>query len=72
MDPFVFETDVDSGAHVAETERVLFKNSPIHGTGGFAKTAIRQGARLLEYLGERISKGESLRRCEQNNASSSR
>ena len=68
MDPFVFETGVEGGALVAETERVLFKGSPIHGTGGFAKAAIREGTRILEYLGERISKGESLRRCEQNNA----
>ena len=52
----------------ADTEWVLFKCSPIHGTGGFAKTAIRKGTRILEYLGEKITKGESLRRCEQNNA----
>jgi SET domain-containing protein len=56
----------EQGTH--ETALVLFKCSPIHGTGGFAKTAIRNGTRILEYLGERISKGESLRRCEQNNA----
>ena len=52
----------------AEAELLLFKTSPIHGTGGFATTAIRKGTRILEYLGERISKSESLRRCEQNNA----
>ena len=52
----------------AYTEWVLFKCSPIHGTGGFAKAAIRKGTRILEYLGEKISKAESLRRCEQNNA----
>jgi hypothetical protein len=68
MDPFVFETGVEGGADVGETEMVLFKGSPIHGTGGFAKAAIGKGARILEYLGERISKGESLRRCEQSNA----
>ncbi len=51
-----------------ETELVVFKASPIHGTGGFAKQAIRAGTPILEYLGERISKGESLRRCVQNNA----
>jgi SET domain-containing protein len=67
MDPFVCETGVEGGGYVAETESVLFKRSPIHGTGGFAKTAIRKGARIVEYRGERISKGESLRRCEQNN-----
>src|ERR1039458_8070273 len=52
----------------AEAELLLFKTSPIHGTGGFAKTAICKGTRILEYLGEKITKGESLRRCEQNNA----
>ena len=43
------------------------RTSPIHGLGGFAKTAICRGTRILEYVGERISKSESLRRCEQNN-----
>ena len=52
----------------ADPERVVFKDSLIHGTGGFAKTPICKGTRILEYLGERISKSESLRRCEQNNA----
>ena len=46
----------------------MFRGSAIHGTGGFAKTAIRKGAQIIEYVGERISKAESLRRCEQNNA----
>jgi SET domain-containing protein len=46
---------------------LLFKRSPIHGTGAFAKAAIPTGTRILEYVGERISKAESLRRCEGNN-----
>ena len=50
-----------------ETELVVFKDSPIHGMGGFAKAAIAEGRRIFEYVGERISKSESLRRCEQNN-----
>ena len=48
---------------------LVFKESPIHGLGGFAKTAIGQGERVIEYVGERISKAESLRRCEVNNES---
>jgi len=52
----------------SETHLVAFKDSPIHGLGGFAKTAISRGTRILEYLGKRITKSESLRRCEQNNA----
>lgn len=43
--------------------------SPIHGIGGFARAAVRKGTRILEYTGERISKEESLRRCERNNQS---
>jgi uncharacterized protein len=52
---------------VAETELVLFKSSAIHGIGGFAKTRISAGTRILEYVGEKITKQESLRRCEADN-----
>ena len=51
----------------AETGLIVFRNSPIHGRGGFATEKIRQGSRVIEYVGERIGKDESLRRCEQNN-----
>ena len=64
MNRDVLEMSLAESAQVAETGLVLFKDSPIHGTGGFAKTAIGKGTRIVEYLGERISKGESLRRCE--------
>ena len=47
-----------------ETKSVRIDRSPIHGLGGFAKTAIPKGARVIEYLGIKISKQESLRRCE--------
>ena len=50
-----------------ETKRLVFKDSPIHGLGGFAKTDIPSGSRVIEYIGERIDKQESLRRCEANN-----
>jgi len=50
-----------------KTELVVFQTSPIHGLGGFAKTSIPQGARIVEYVGERISKSESIKRCERNN-----
>ena len=53
--------------HVLETDLLVLKDSPIHGLGGFAKAAIPQGTRVVEYVGERISKRESLRRCEQSN-----
>jgi uncharacterized protein len=48
---------------VAETDLILFGKSPIHGTGGFAKAEIPRGARVIEYVGERIDKAESTRRC---------
>lgn len=35
--------------------RVAVRNSPIHGRGVFAVTAIAKGARILEYTGERMS-----------------
>jgi Proteins containing SET domain len=50
-----------------ETNWLIFKESPIHGLGGFAKRDILAGTRVIEYLGEKIDKQESLRRCEANN-----
>ena len=52
---------------IAETKWLAFNESPIHGLGGFAKSDIPVGSRVIEYLGEKISKQESLQRCEQNN-----
>lgn len=48
-------------------ELIVFRASHIHGSGGFAATTIAEGTPLIEYLGERISKAESQRRCEANN-----
>ena len=39
----------------AKKTRVAVRNSPIHGRGVFAVTAITKGARILEYTGERMS-----------------
>ena len=52
---------------IAETDLIVFKYSAIHRYGGFARQNIARSTRLIEYLGERISKAESLRRCEANN-----
>jgi SET domain-containing protein len=46
---------------------IVLKASPIHGLGGFATEEIAPGTRIIEYVGEKIGKAESLRRCEQNN-----
>ena len=51
----------------AETGWLDFKASPIHGTGGFARVDIPAGTRIIEYVGRKISKTESLRLCELSN-----
>lgn len=43
------------------------RQSAIHGTGGYARRDISAGTRIVEYVGERIPKEESNRRCEANN-----
>lgn len=48
-------------------DSVEVHDSVIHGRGVFARRAIPEGTPLLEYIGEKISKSESLRRCEANN-----
>ena len=50
-----------------DTGLVEFRSSAIDRRGGFARTGIPAGTRVIEYVGERISKAESLRRCEANN-----
>src|SRR2546423_1621872 len=44
-----------------------FRPSPIHGFGAFAAAPIRAGRLMLEYVGEKITKTESARRCEAGN-----
>jgi hypothetical protein len=46
---------------------IEFGSSSIHGTGGYARVDIRVDARIVEYLGRRITKEESLRQCELEN-----
>ena len=46
---------------------VEFQPSLIHGLGGFARSGIKAGVRILEYTGERITKSESIERCSRNN-----
>lgn len=43
------------------------RRSPIHGKGLFALRAFTARARILEYVGNKISKRESLRLCERGN-----
>ena len=48
-------------------DRLRIGPSTIHGEGVFAKTQICAGERVIEYLGEKITKEESARRCEREN-----
>ncbi|MBX3200690.1 MAG: SET domain-containing protein-lysine N-methyltransferase [Labilithrix sp.] len=45
-----------------KTPAYRLRRSPVHGTGMFATRAIRKGAAIIEYLGERISHDEADRR----------
>ncbi len=49
------------------SELISFRESPIHGLGGFANQPLAAGTRVIEYGGQKIGKAESLRRCEENN-----
>ena len=50
-----------------ENEFICFRTSPIHGTGGFARTDIPAGTQLIEYVGEKIDKCQANERCCRNN-----
>lgn len=55
-------------AAMSQTDEMIVTGpSSIHGTGMFATRACCAGERVIEYLGERINKEESLRRCENGN-----
>ncbi|MCK5580970.1 MAG: SET domain-containing protein-lysine N-methyltransferase [Candidatus Omnitrophica bacterium] len=43
---------------------VVVRDSRIHSTGVFAKKFIPEGTRIIEYVGERITKAESDRRAD--------
>ncbi len=45
-----------------QNKYIVKKRSGIHGWGIFAKTDIPQGVRIIEYVGEKITKAESDRR----------
>ena len=51
-----------------KNEQVIeFKDSGIHGMGGFAQRRIRKGTAIIEYVGEKISKEEAMARIEADN-----
>ena len=48
-------------------DRVLLRQSAIHGTGLFAARALGPGTTLIEYVGRKIDKQESQHQCQLNN-----
>ena len=62
------QPEAESSRVIAATDLLVFKQSEIHGTGAFAIRPIPAGSSVIEYVGERISKQESQRRCELDNA----
>ena len=47
---------------MAQNRYIYKKKSTVHGTGIFAKIKISKGTRIIEYVGERITKTEAERR----------
>jgi SET domain-containing protein len=52
---------------VSEIQLIEVRESAIHGRGVFALCDIHAGTLVTEYVGEVITKAESLLRCEENN-----
>lgn len=48
-------------------EMIEFRDSGIHGMGGFARCKIKKGAPLIEYVGEKITKAEAGERIAADN-----
>jgi uncharacterized protein len=52
---------------VIATDHLVFKPSPIHGLGGFARADLPQGLLVIEYVGKRLSREETIEGCRQGN-----
>jgi SET domain-containing protein len=48
-------------------ETIAFRDSGIHGMGGFALRKIKKGTPLIEYVGEKIDKAEAAKRIAADN-----
>jgi SET domain-containing protein len=48
-------------------QRICFKRSPIHGFGAFATADLPEKTHVIEYVGVRIRKSESIHQCRLNN-----
>ena len=54
--------------HQYDHPLVDIKQSPIHGTGGFARVNLRRGKRIIEYVGPRLSKAVGQAELDKGNA----
>jgi SET domain-containing protein len=52
---------------VPVSQLVVVAPSPIHGMGAFATNHIPAHTRVIEYIGDKIDKSESIRRCAAGN-----
>lgn len=59
--------EAPDATEAGRNEWLVFRGSTIHGTGAFARVRIPPGTEVIEYVGERITKAESLLRCEADN-----
>jgi SET domain-containing protein len=50
-----------------DREWIEIRSSGIHGQGAFARCSIPAESRIIEYVGERVDKAESARRCDNSN-----
>lgn len=50
-----------------DNENLVIHPSPIQGMGGFARRPLARGMHVIEYVGRKIPKAESLIECERNN-----
>ena len=41
------------------------KNSKVHGNGLFARTDIKKGTQIIEYIGDKVTKKEGDKRADQ-------
>jgi len=57
----------DGISRVQTKELIEFRDSGIHGMGGFARRRIRKGTPLIEYVGEKITKAEAAERIAADN-----
>ena len=57
------------GPPIVTSALVEVRNSPVHGRGVFAVRSIKKGARIIEYLGDRVSHDAADKRYEDHDES---